>query len=76
MHPIGEDLKKLTDSQIESKLYKLNSLYFMTDNPSVRHQMILLMDSYKIELEERRLEAKRKQLQEGKDDLDSLINVS
>ena len=76
MHPIGENLKKLTDSQIEAKLYKLNSLYFMTENPSVRHQMILLMDSYKLELEERRLEVKRKQSQEGNDDLDSLIKIS
>jgi hypothetical protein len=74
MHPVGEDLTKLTDPQIESKLYKLNSLYFMTDNSSVRHQMILLMDSYKLELDERRTAAKIKQAEQG-NDLDSLIKV-
>lgn len=76
MHPVGEDLTKLTDSQIESKLYKLNSLYFMTDNPSVRQQMILLMDTYKLELDERRTSAKIKQAAQGNDDLDSLIKIS
>jgi len=75
MHPVGEDLTKLTDPQIESKLYKLNSLYFMTDNSSVRHQMILLMDTYKLELDERRTFAKIKQAAQGNDDLDSLIKV-
>jgi hypothetical protein len=75
MHPVGEDLTKLTDPQIEAKLYKLNSLYFMTDNPSVRHQMILLMDTYKLELDERRTAAKIKQAAQGNDELDSLIKV-
>ena len=76
MHPGIEDLKELTDVQIEQKLSKLNSIYFITDNESVRHQMILLIDTYKIELEERRVRAKLKQQEQGKDDLDSLIRVS
>jgi hypothetical protein len=76
MHPGIEDLKELTDVQIEQKLSKLNSIYFITDNESVRHQMILLIDTYKIELEERRVRAKLKQQEQGKDDLDSLIRIS
>lgn len=76
MHPHVENLKELTESQIEQKLYRLNSLYFLTANEGVRHQMILLMDTYKIELEERRAAAKRKQQDEGGDNLDSLINIS
>lgn len=76
MHPIGEDLSKLTEPQIEAKLLRLNSMYFMTENMYVRQQMILLMDSYKLELEERRIAAKLKQEQNGKDDLDSLIKIS
>lgn len=47
----------------------------MTDNQDVRQQMILLMDSIKIELEERQI-AKRKQTQNDDNDLDNLINVS
>lgn len=76
MHPMTEDLSKLTDAQIEQKLLRLNSIYFMTENDGVRQQMILLMDTYKLELEERRLAAKRKQQAQGKDDLDDLIKVN
>lgn len=76
MHPMSEDLSKLTESQIEQKLLRLNSIYFMTDNDAVRQQMILLMDTYKLELEERRLAAKRKQQEQGKDDLDDLIKIN
>ena len=52
MHPMSEDLSKLTESQIEQKLLRLNSIYFMTENDAVRQQMILLTDTYKLELEE------------------------
>lgn len=76
MHPMSEDLSKLTESQIEQKLLRLNSIYFMTDNDAVRQQMILLMDTYKLELEERRVAAKRKQQEQGKDDLDDLIKIN
>jgi hypothetical protein len=48
----------------------------MTDNDAVRQQMILLMDTYKLELEERRVAAKRKQHEQGKDDLDDLIKIN
>jgi len=75
IHPHAESLKEFTDNQLEQKLYKLNGMYFMTDNQDVRQQMILLMDSIKIELEERQI-AKRKQMQNDDNDLDNLINVS
>ncbi len=76
MHPMSEDLSKLTESQIEQKLLRLNSIYFMTDNDAVRQQMIVLRDTYKLDLEERRVAAKRKQQEQGKDDLDDLIKIN
>jgi hypothetical protein len=76
IHPHAESFKELTDNQLEQKLYKLNGMYFMTDNQDVRQQMILLMDSIKIELEERQIAAKKKQAQNDDNDLDNLINVS
>jgi hypothetical protein len=75
MHPTLGNLKEFTDSQIEQKLYKLNSIYFLTDNSDVRQQMILLMDAYKLELEERRITAKLKQSDDN-NDLDNLIKIS
>ena len=50
MHPQA-DVKILSVQELEKKLYKLNGMYFMTDNEEVRQQMILLMDTYKLELE-------------------------
>ena len=74
MHPQAE-VKTLSVQELEKKLYKLNGMYFMTDNEDVRQQMILLMDTYKLELEERRL-GQKKSAEEPKTDLDKLINVS
>ena len=73
MHPGIEDLAELSDAQIEQKITKLNSVYFVSENESVRHQIILLLDTYKLELEARRAKEKLKQDNNG---LDDLINVS
>jgi hypothetical protein len=75
MHPVPPDLAKLNDMAIEQKITQLNKIYFITENESVRHQIILLIDTYKIELEERRAAARKKQDQ-NKNDLDSLIKVT
>lgn len=53
MHPI-RDFSDLSDQELEKKLVKLNSTYFMTDSDYVRQQMILLIDSMKLELDDRR----------------------
>lgn len=74
MHPLLESLKPLTETQLENKLYTLNRMYFITDNPEVRQQMILIMDSIKLEMEERRTSKNNNNGLD--DDLDKLINVS
>tara|TARA_B100000497_G_C7531013_1_gene322049 strand:+ start:361 stop:585 length:225 start_codon:yes stop_codon:yes gene_type:complete len=74
MHPTMEDISELTASEIELKILKLNSVYFMTENNDVRQQIILLLDSYKLELETKRTREKIEQ--ERDNGLDDLINVS
>ena len=69
-----EDISELTASEIEQKILKLNSVYFMTENNDVRQQIILLLDSYKLELESKRTREKIEQ--ERDNGLDSLINIS
>jgi hypothetical protein len=54
----------------------LSRYYHVTANEDVRRQMILVLDEYKLELETRRLEAKKKMQQNDDNDLDNLINVS
>lgn len=51
-------------------------MYFMTHDESVRHQMMLLMDSYKLELEERQRSKAKLSQQNDDNDLDNLIKVS
>jgi|TARA_R110000868_G_scaffold296595_1_gene556827 hypothetical protein len=75
MHPGVEELQQLSESQIEQKIMRLNGMYFMTENDDVRQQMILLIDTYKIELEERRISARQKSDEAGENELDSLIKV-
>jgi hypothetical protein len=79
MHPNLGSLSDFTDNELEKRIAKLSSAYFMTQDEGVRHQMILILDDYKLELEARRANAKRKQDEQRKDDgndLDSLINIS
>lgn len=76
MHPGNLNLQDLTTNEIENKIKKINSMYFMTENQEVRQQMILLLDTYKIELEERRIAEAKRQAKNGKNDLDGLINIS
>jgi len=76
IYPTDLNLKDLTINQIEERIKRLNSMYFMTENSEVRQQMILLLDTYKIELDERRLADAKKRSKDGKNDLDGLINIS
>jgi hypothetical protein len=76
IYPTNLNLEELTVNQIEEKIKRLNSMYFMTENSEVRQQMILLLDTYKIELEERRLADAKRRSKDGKNDLDGLINIS
>lgn len=75
MHPNATNLSELSNQELEKKILKLNGMYFMTHDDNVRQQMILLLDTYKLELEERKLQQK-KSIEEPKSDLDKLINVS
>lgn len=71
------NIKEFNDAQLEQHILKLNSIYFMTEDESVRHQIILLLDTFKLEIEDRRVTAKKKQEQNNdNNDLDSLINIS
>lgn len=76
MYPADLNLKEITVTEIENKIKRLNSMYFMTENDQVRQQMILLLDTYKLELEERRMAEAKRQSKNGKNDLDGLINIS
>jgi hypothetical protein len=78
MHPLFENTQSLSDSELEEKVMQLNRKYFQTQNPQVQHQISLLLDDYKLELEARRTRQKLEQQQQenGESGLDNLIKVS
>lgn len=76
MHPLVENLAGLKDNEIESKIQELSRRYFQASNPTIRNQIVLLLDSYKEELSSRRAKNWQEQYQKRDTDLDSLINVS
>lgn len=71
------DLEQYSDAQLEEKISKLNKVYFVTDNDEIRQQIILSLDTLKLELESRRARQRQQLLQDSEDNgLDDLINIS
>jgi hypothetical protein len=64
----------MTIRELEEKIFKLNSSYFLSENQEVRQQILLLMDSFKLALEDKQVQQKK--TNKKNNDLDNLINVS
>ncbi len=76
MHPLLEDLSRLKDQELESKILDLSKKYWVARNPDVQYQITLLLDSYQEELRSRRAKAFEQQYQNRDKGLDKLINVN
>ena len=72
LHPLDDDLSIYNNQQLESKITDLNKKFVRQRNPQVKDQMILLINSYKMELRER---IQKEQRQKTNLDLDKLINI-
>ena len=67
-HPLLSGLDKLSDEEINAKLFDLTKKYYATSNPGLQNQMQIIIDDLQYELAARI--AKRQQ------ELDKLINIS
>jgi hypothetical protein len=76
MHPLLGSLGTLSDNELEQKLSEVNRRYWQTSNFEVREQIIMVIESYKLELETRRSRQRLESQQNGNSDLDNLINIS
>jgi hypothetical protein len=76
MHPLLGSLINLSDNELEQKLSEVNRRYWQTSNPEVREQIIMVIESYKLELDSRRIKQKIDSQQNGNLGLDNLINIS
>ena len=76
--PLITDLSHYTTTQLEAKVSDLQQKYFQTHNPQVQSQIITTLNIYKEEIMTREAIAaqRQKEKQDGKSDLDGLINVS
>lgn len=75
MHPLMEDLKQLKDCELEEKIQSLSKKYYQTFNPNVQHQIVVMLEGYREELEVRRRKVWQEQQENRNKDLDNLINV-
>ena len=73
VHPLAQ-VNHLTDTELQEKLDDLNKKYWMASNPDVRNQIVLMLDSLKLEQENRQIKQKQEENQDN--NLDNLINIS
>lgn len=76
IHPLIDNLSTLKDSDIEQKINDLTRKYFLVHNEEVRHQIILILDTYKEEMAIRRQRAWQNAVETHQKDLDNLIHVN
>lgn len=75
MHPLINDLTDIKDSDLELRINELTRKYFMAHNPQVQQQITLVLDTYKAELNRRRVVEWEKMAESRNKDLDKLINI-
>ena len=76
IHPLAQDLSKLKDLEIESKIQELGRKYWQSKNPDVQQQISLFLDTYNEELKARRIKNIEQLAQNRDKDLDKLIKVN
>ena len=75
MHPLVNDLSSLKDADLEAKINDLTRKYSMTYNFQVQQQIVLVLDTYKEELNNRRRAEWENTMELRNKDLDKLIKV-
>lgn len=76
MHPLVDNLSHLKDNEVEQKVNELTRKYFSAANPDIRHQIIMILETYKEEQARRQREAYEKMMQSRDKGLDKLININ
>jgi|CryBogDrversion2_5_1035270.scaffolds.fasta_scaffold58033_2 hypothetical protein len=78
-HPLIDDLTKLKDQELENKISELTKKYFTATRLGqglAANQIVMILDSIKMEQERRRVEAAQKaQNSPKRDGFDDLIKI-
>ena len=76
-NPLATDFYELSDKMLEEKFTELNRKYWMTKNPQVQMQMSTLIEQMREEIKSRQaLKKVQEEQDQGKKELDNLINIS
>ena len=78
MHPLTPNLSGLSDQELDKKAQELKEKYYQSlrFSPSIASQIVLLLDSYNSEKQERALEKSKKAAENGDNDLNDLIKIN
>jgi len=75
-NPLVDDLKTLSDAEVEEKISELGRKYWMARNPQVQEQIAVILEMYRQEAHTRRAQQYQKSQDDDDNDLDSLININ
>jgi hypothetical protein len=77
MHPLQPDITGLSEQDLEKKIQDLTQKYYqaMRYSPSVTGQIVLLLDSYKLEREERQRAKAKLAAETGENEINELIKI-
>jgi hypothetical protein len=77
MHPLQIDVSALTDNEIDEKIKELTKKYFlvMKMSPQAANQVLMLLEDYKMEQDNRNLKRQEDMRKTLGTDLDDLINI-
>ena len=74
-HPLVADLSNMKETEIEQKITELTKRYYAASSAELQRQVIILLDTYKQELETRRYNEWAKMAADQEKMVDKLINV-
>lgn len=76
MHPLVDNLSSIKDSELDNKINDLTRKYFATSNFQLQQQIVMILETYKEELGNRKRLEYEKMMKTRDKGLDKLINVS
>ena len=78
MHPLSPSLTGLSDQELDKKVQELTERYYqaLRFSPSIASQIVLLLDSYNSEKQNRALEKSKKAAENGDNSLNDLIKIN
>lgn len=77
MHPFASGLSSLSDQELDNKITELTKKYYQSlrYSPSIASQVVLLLDTYKTEQQDRVIAKAKKASENGEDEINELIKI-